>query len=163
MLGFSGGSAVKDLPAMQEQQVQSLGREEPLAKGTTTHSSTLARRILWAEEPGGLQLIGSQGVKHKGTHLVPEQTRDEASMCHGAGLEPYSSDSCLPRVPLEFCKSLEPTASKAAVPNLFDTRNHFRGRQFIHRQCEGMISVNYIYWALYFYYYYISSISDHQA
>ena len=44
----------------QEKQVQSLGRENPLEKGRATHSSILAWRILWAEEPGGMQSMGSQ-------------------------------------------------------------------------------------------------------
>ena len=50
---------VKNPPAMQETWVQSLGKEFPLVKGTTTHSSILAWRILWAEEPGGLQSMES--------------------------------------------------------------------------------------------------------
>ena len=45
---------VKSLPAMQETQVQSLGGEDPLEKGTATHSSILAWKIPWTEEPGGL-------------------------------------------------------------------------------------------------------------
>ena len=45
---------VKDLPAMQETQVQSLGREDPLEEGMATHSSTLAWTIPWAEAPGEL-------------------------------------------------------------------------------------------------------------
>ena len=45
---------------MQETQVLSLGREDPLEKEMATHSSTLAWRILWTEEPGGLQSMGSQ-------------------------------------------------------------------------------------------------------
>ena len=45
---------VKHLPAMQETQVQSLGQEDPLEKETATHSSTLAWRIPWMEEPGRL-------------------------------------------------------------------------------------------------------------
>ena len=49
---------VKNLPAMQETQVQSLGREDPLEKGMATHSSMLAWRIPWTEEPGGIQTIG---------------------------------------------------------------------------------------------------------
>ena len=49
---------VKNLPAMQETQVQSLGQEEPLEKGMATHSSILAWRIPWTEEPGGLQSWG---------------------------------------------------------------------------------------------------------
>ena len=45
---------VKNLPAMQETQVHSLGWEDPLEKGMAIHSSILARRILWTEEPDGL-------------------------------------------------------------------------------------------------------------
>ena len=45
-------------------RVQSLGREDPLEKGMATNSSILAWRILWTEEPGGLQSIESQGVGH---------------------------------------------------------------------------------------------------
>ena len=55
---------VKNLPAMQETQVRSLGQEDPLAKRMATHSSILAWRILWTEEPGGLQSMGSQRVGH---------------------------------------------------------------------------------------------------
>ena len=55
---------VKNLPAMQEIQIHSLGQEDPLEKGMTTHSSILTWRILWTEEPGGLQSIGSQRVGH---------------------------------------------------------------------------------------------------
>ena len=51
---------VKNLPAMLETQVRSLGREDPLKKGMATHSSILAWRIPWTEEPGGLQSMGSQ-------------------------------------------------------------------------------------------------------
>ena len=50
---------VKRLPAVQETQVRSLGREDPLEKGMATHSSFLAWRIPWTEEPGGLQSMGS--------------------------------------------------------------------------------------------------------
>ena len=57
---------VKNLPAMQKTGVQSLGWEDPLEKGMATHSSILIRRILWAEEPGGLQFMGSQRVRHDG-------------------------------------------------------------------------------------------------
>ena len=51
---------VKNPPAMQETQVGSLGQEDPLEKGMATHSSMLAWRIPWAEEPGGLQSMESQ-------------------------------------------------------------------------------------------------------
>ena len=63
--GFPGGSVVKNSPAkqkMQETQVQSQGREDPLEEGMATHSSILAWRIPWTEEPDGLQSIGSQRV-----------------------------------------------------------------------------------------------------
>ena len=63
-LGFPGGSVVKNLPAMQETQVQSLGQEDPLEKEMATHSRILAWRIPWTEEPGGLQSMGSQRVGH---------------------------------------------------------------------------------------------------
>ena len=53
---------VKDLPAMQETGVRSLGQEDSLEKEMATHSSILAWRIPWTEEPGGLQSIGSQRV-----------------------------------------------------------------------------------------------------
>ena len=48
---------VKNLPAMQEAWVQSLGWEDPLEEGMATHSNILALRILWTEEPGGLQAL----------------------------------------------------------------------------------------------------------
>ena len=55
---------VKRLPAMWETWVQSLGREDPLEKEMTTHSSTLAWKIPWMEEPGRLQSMGLQRVGH---------------------------------------------------------------------------------------------------
>ena len=51
---------VKNLPAMRETKVQSLGLEGPLQKGKVAHSSILAWRILWKKEPSGLQSVGSQ-------------------------------------------------------------------------------------------------------
>ena len=53
-----------NLPAMQETQIQSLSWEDPLEKGMATHSSILAWRIPWTEEPDGLQSMGSQRVGH---------------------------------------------------------------------------------------------------
>ena len=55
---------VKPLPTMQETRVLSLGQEDPLGKEMATHSSTLAWKIPWMEEPGGLQPMGSQRVGH---------------------------------------------------------------------------------------------------
>ena len=57
--GFPGGSVVKNPPAVQETWVQSLGREDLLEKEMATHSSILAWRIPWTEEPGGRQSKGS--------------------------------------------------------------------------------------------------------
>ena len=53
----------KNLPAMQQTQVQCLGRKDPLEKGMATHSSILAWKVPWTEEPGGLQCMGSQRVR----------------------------------------------------------------------------------------------------
>ena len=55
---------VKNLPAMQETWVRSLGQEDPLEKEMATHSSILAWRNPWIEEPGGLQSVGFQRVRH---------------------------------------------------------------------------------------------------
>ena len=51
---------IKNVPAMQETMVQSLGREDPLENGTAAHSSILAWEIPWTEEPGGLQSMGGK-------------------------------------------------------------------------------------------------------
>ena len=56
---------VKNLPAVRETQVRSLGQEDPLEKEMVTHSNILAWRIPWIEEPGGLQSMGSQRVGHE--------------------------------------------------------------------------------------------------
>ena len=55
---------VKNQPVMQESQVRSLGWEDPLEKAMATHSSILAWKIPWTEEPGRLQPMGSQRVGH---------------------------------------------------------------------------------------------------
>ena len=74
---------LKHLPAMRETWVRSLGREDPLEKEMPTHSSILAWRVPWAEEPGGLQSTGSQRVGHHSdfTHFKVwfkiESTREE--------------------------------------------------------------------------------------
>ena len=64
---------VKNFPAMQETRVRSLDQEDSLEKEMATHSSILTWEIPWAEEPGRLQSVGSQRVKHNGatnTHVV---------------------------------------------------------------------------------------------
>ena len=63
--GFPGGSVVKNLPAEQDGlRAPSLGQEDPLAEEMLTHFNILAWEIPWTEEPGGLQSLGSQRVKH---------------------------------------------------------------------------------------------------
>ena len=62
MPAFLVAQMVLNLPAMQEAQVLSLGEEDPLEKEMATHSSILAWRIPWREEPGGLQSTGLQRV-----------------------------------------------------------------------------------------------------
>ena len=71
--GFPGGSAVKNLPAVQESQetqVWSLGQEDSLQEDMATHSSIRAKKIPWTEEPGGLQCMGSQSVRHNWSDWV---------------------------------------------------------------------------------------------
>ena len=55
---------IKNLPAVQETRIQSLGQEDPLEKGMATHFSILAWRIPWTENSGGLQAMGSQKIGH---------------------------------------------------------------------------------------------------
>ena len=64
---------VKNLPAMQETWIQSLGQEDSLEKGMATHSSIVAQRIPWTEEPGGLQSVGvaeSDTTEHFSVHSL---------------------------------------------------------------------------------------------
>ena len=63
---------------MQETQVQSLGREDPLEKEMATHSSVPAWKIPWTEKPGGLQSMGSQRVRHS---RAAEQQQKQGSQC----------------------------------------------------------------------------------
>ena len=65
ILGFPGGSEAKVSAIMQETQVQSLCWEDPLENEMATHSSILAWRIPWKEEPGSLQSMGLQRIKHE--------------------------------------------------------------------------------------------------
>ena len=63
-LGFLLAQTVKNLPAMWETWVRSLDWEDPLEEGIATHSSTLVWRIPWTKEPGGLQSVQLQRVRH---------------------------------------------------------------------------------------------------
>ena len=66
---FPGGSVVKNCLPMQETWVQSLGQEDPLEKEMATHSSILAWRIPWTDEPGGLQFMGLERVRCNWAHV----------------------------------------------------------------------------------------------
>ena len=90
---------VKNLPAMQETQVQPLGQEDLLEKEMATHSSVLAWRIPWTEEPDGLQSMGSQ----------------ESDMTEPFSLSLFSSPLFLPLVPAQQCRP-EPSFSRPRFP-----------------------------------------------
>ena len=64
MLASLVAQLVKNLPAVQETRVQSVGWEDALEEEISTHSSTLAWKISWTEEPGGLQSVESQRLRH---------------------------------------------------------------------------------------------------
>ena len=91
-MGFSGGSALKNPPPMQEMQVQSLDQEDPLEKKTATHSSILAWRIPSTENSGRLQSMGSQRVghalatKHTHTHTHTHVLATLHGMCNLSSL-----------------------------------------------------------------------------
>ena len=87
-----GDLTVKNLPTMREPQymwVQSPGQEDPLEKDTATHSSFLAWRIAWTEEPGRLQSIGSQRVRHNWSILARHGTACDSKIM-------FSSTSSVP-------------------------------------------------------------------
>ena len=108
-----GGSVVKSLPAMQEMQVQSLGGEDPLEEGTATHSSILAWRISWTEDPGRLQSTGSQRVRQdwsNGTYTHQER-------CN-FGNDPHLKGWFL-ELPLQFATG----SSSASSFNVYKSRS----------------------------------------
>ena len=77
VVGVPGGAVVKNLPAKQETQVWSLSGEDPLEKEMATHSRILTWEILWTEEPGGLQSMELQRVKH---NLVTKQQQNRSPL-----------------------------------------------------------------------------------
>ena len=86
---------VKNLPAMQETWVQSLGLEHLLGKGMATHSSILAWKIPWTEKPGRLQSMGSQRVGHDLATNIFTFTWCSKSVCapHHLSSPPFSLKS----------------------------------------------------------------------
>jgi len=84
----TGGSAVNNFPTMQETQetwVKSMGWEDPVEEGMATHSSILAWKIPWAEQPGRLQSIGSQRVRHNWSNWACVH----AYVCYGPFYKAY--------------------------------------------------------------------------
>jgi len=84
---FPVAQTVKNLPAVQETWVQTLGWEDPLEKGMAIHSSILAWKIPWTEEPSGLQSVGCQSLTTITTaSLIPELmiTQQNNSSCSRA-------------------------------------------------------------------------------
>ena len=75
-LGFPWWPIVKNLPAMWEMKIQSLGWEDPLEKEMATHSSSLAWEIPWTEKPGGLQSLRSQRVRQDRETEQQQQCKD---------------------------------------------------------------------------------------
>ena len=73
---------VENPSAMQRTQVRSLGGEDPLKKGMATHSSILAWRIPWTEEPDGLQSMGLQRVGHNWATNPHAYTGSKKTLCH---------------------------------------------------------------------------------
>ena len=88
---------VKNLPATQETQVQSLAQEDPLEEGMATHSSILAWRVPWAEEPGRLQSMGSQRVRlDRATNTpttIEDTDQDQPNRYTGGGLSGSKTQS----------------------------------------------------------------------
>ena len=83
---------LKNLPAMQETQVWSLGQEDLLEKGMATHSSILAWETPWTEEPGRLQFLGLQRVGHNlATKQQQPQDNQSQGMQHFVGIESCKS------------------------------------------------------------------------
>ena len=77
---------VKTLPAMQETQIQFLGWEDPLEKEMATHSRILAQEILWTEQPGRLQSMGSQ---RDTTRTQTEKKAGEDFLCYKISDQPH--------------------------------------------------------------------------
>ena len=84
---------VKHLPVKQETRVQSLGGEERLEKEMATHASSLAWKIPWTEEPGGLQSKGSQRVEHDRVTTQQQQYTLPCLKCIATGNLCYSTGS----------------------------------------------------------------------
>ena len=110
---------IKNQPAMQETQVRSLGQEDPLEKGMATHSSILAWRILWTEEPGGYSPWGRKRVRHDLVTKRQQQTESDEE-----GKFPVNFSSRLPSgrsATLSFMTLSSPHSSKGEGKKLRNT------------------------------------------
>ena len=87
---FTGGSAVKSLPAMEEMLLWSLDGEDPLEEEMATHSSILAWKVPWIEQPGGLRSMGLQRVRHD------LETRQQCTKCLYVSSFIYLFHQCVP-------------------------------------------------------------------
>ena len=96
-MGFPGSSTVKNLPAMRETWVQSLGQEDPTEKEMATHSSILAWEIPWTEEPGRLQPMGLQRVRH-GEYLQQQQQQETRKRKKNTRAMHYTLGATIPSV-----------------------------------------------------------------
>ena len=94
-LVFPVAQLLKNLPSMKETWVRSLGWEDPLEKEMATHSSILAWRIPWMEEPGGLQSTGSQRVGHDWATSLSDFVSYHLPLCRtGLFAAPLPSQQC---------------------------------------------------------------------
>ena len=100
---------VKNLPAMQETCVQSLGQEDPLEKEMATHSYTLAWKIPWTEEPGRLQSMGLQRVEHDRAASLHTQAETKATSCQGRDTKLLSEQLWPCNLPLSPGYTLQPS------------------------------------------------------
>ena len=127
---------VKNPPAMWETWVWSLGWKDPLEKGTATHSSILAWRIPWTEEPGRLQSTGSQRVRHDWTAFTTASASYITSLTVlVVGLWfpcPPSSHASLQLLFLAAASMFLLVAHLIALPLIFHRLGHDA-----HRRCSG--------------------------
>ena len=124
-MGFPGGTSGKEHASMQETKemwVWSLGQETPLEKGMAAHSRILNWRIPWTEEPGGLQSMGSQRVRHNWSDLahmcIPHNNKRNISL--GNNTNPrliYSTQKILKCLKLHKTKMLRASRRNGQIHN----------------------------------------------
>ena len=111
---------VKHPPTMRETGVQSLGQEDPLEKAVTTHSSTLTWKTPWMEEPGRLQSMGSQRVRHNWATLLHFTLNEGILLCQKLNLDIRNSKlKCYTKSIIWLTKSIIWSIFNVFVPILF--------------------------------------------